>query len=67
MWDGTTMCHAFLGAGSAQPDTMVHVSVATEELEAPHSVGGDVHFCVFAEVLVSARSLVLEPGRESTR
>ena len=67
MWDGTRMCHAFLGAGSAQPDTMVHVSVATEELEAPHSVGGDVHFCVFAEVIVSARSLVLEPGRESTR
>ena len=38
-----------------------------EELEAPHSVGGDVHFYVFAEVLVSASSLVLEPGRESTR
>ena len=56
MWDGTTMCHVFLAAGSA-----------LEELEAPHSVGGDVHFYVFAEVLVSASSLVLEPGRESTR
>ena len=56
MWDGTTMCHAFLAAGSA-----------LEELEAPHSVGGDVHFCVFTGILVSARSLVLEPGRESTR
>ena len=56
MWDGTTMCHAFLAAGSA-----------LEELEAPHSGGGDVHSCVFAEVLVSASSLVFEPARESTR
>ena len=56
MWDGTTMCHAFLAAGSA-----------LEELEAPHSGGGDVHSRVFAEVLVSASSLVFEPARESTR
>ncbi len=64
MWDGTTMCHAFLAAGSGGHGA---VSVAIEELEAPHSGGGDVHSCVFAEVLVSASSLVLEPGRESTR
>jgi hypothetical protein len=54
MWDGTTMCSAFLAAGSA-----------LEELEVPHSGGGDVHSCVFAEVLVSASSLVFEPARES--
>ena len=67
MWDGTRMCHAFLAAGSARPDTVVHVFVATEELEAPHSGGGDVHSCVFAEVLVSASSLVFEPAREPAR
>ena len=33
MWDGTRTCDAFLAAGPARPDTVVHVSVETEHLD----------------------------------
>ena len=67
MWDGTRTCDAFLAAGPARPDTVVHVSVETEHLEAPLTGRGDAHACVFASTLVSARSFVLDPARGSTR
>ena len=54
------MCHAFLAAGPARPDTVVHVTVETEEVEAPLHGGGDAHACVFASTLVGAS--VVDPG-----
>jgi hypothetical protein len=41
--------------------------VETEELEAPLTGGGDAHSCVFAETLVSASSLILEPAVPPTK
>jgi hypothetical protein len=66
MWDGTRTCDAFLAAGPARPDTVVHVFVETEQLEAPLTGGGDAHACVFASTLVSASSFVLEPAGPPT-
>jgi hypothetical protein len=63
---GRESCHAFLAVGPARPDTVVHVLVETEELEAPLT-GGDAHSCVFAETLVSASSLNLEPAVPPTK
>jgi hypothetical protein len=53
-------CHAFLAVGPARPDTVVHVTVQNDEVEAPLSGGGKAHSCVFTETLVEATSLVLE-------
>jgi len=53
-------CQAFLAAGPARPDTVVHVTVQNEQVEAPLSGGGEAHSCVFTETLVEATSLVLE-------
>jgi hypothetical protein len=61
------VCHAFLAAGPARPDTVVHVTVETEEVEAPLTGGGDAQACVFASTLVAASSLVLEPAPTTTR
>ena len=60
--DETRVCHSFLAAGPARPDTVVHVTVETEEIEAPLTGGGDAHACVFASTLVGASSLILEPA-----
>ena len=54
--DETRVCHAFLAAGPARPDTVVHVTVETEEIEAPLHGWGDAHACVFASTLVGASS-----------
>jgi hypothetical protein len=58
--DEVRECHAFLAVGPARPDTVVHVAVQTEQVEAPMGPGGDAHACVFTETLVSAASLVLQ-------
>jgi hypothetical protein len=67
MWDGARTCEAFLAAGPARPDTVVHVIVETKQLEAPLTGGGDAHACVFASTLVSATSFVLKPAQTATR
>ena len=65
--DQTRVCHSFLAAGPARPDTVVHVTVETEEVEAPLTGGGDAHACVFASTLVGASSLILEPAPTTSR
>jgi hypothetical protein len=59
--DATRRCEAFLAAGPAQPDRVVHLFVETEEAEAPLHGGGDGHACVFVRSLLLATSSVLEP------
>lgn len=53
-------CQAFLAAGPARPDTVVHVAVQNEQVEAPMSGGGAAHSCVFTETLVEATALALQ-------
>jgi hypothetical protein len=53
-------CQAFLAAGPARPETVVHVTVQNEQVEAPLSNGGKAHSCIFTETLVSATSLALQ-------
>lgn len=65
--DDTRVCHAFLAAGPARPDTVVHVTVETEDVEAPLTGGGDAHACVFASTLVGASALILEPVPTTSR
>ena len=58
--DETRECQSFLAVGPAQPDRVVHVTVETEEIEAPLHGGGDAHACVF--VSTSRRRDVVGPG-----
>ena len=53
-------CQAFLAVGPSRPDTVLHVTVQSDEVEAPMSGTGKAHSCVFTETLVEAASLVLE-------
>ena len=57
----------FVAAGPARPDTVVHVTVETEEVEAPLTGGGDAHACVFASTLIGAGALILEPAPPTSR
>ena len=59
-------CHAFLAVGPSRPETVVHVFVQNEQVEAPMSGGGAAHSCRFAESLVEAASLVLEHPETAT-
>ena len=65
--DETRVCHSFLAAGPARPETVIHVTVETEEVEAPLHGGGDAHACVFASTLVGASALILEPAPPTSR
>ena len=65
--DETRVCHSFLAAGPARPETVIHVTVETEEVEAPLHGGGDAHACVFASTLVGASALILEPAPTTSR
>ena len=58
--DETRRCEAFLAAGPAQPDRVVHLRVETEEVEAPLHGGGDAHACVFIRSLLIATASVLQ-------
>jgi len=60
-------CQAFLAVGPAQPDRVVHLTVQTEEIEAPLQGGGDAHACVFVRSLLIATSSVLRRQAEATR
>jgi hypothetical protein len=65
--DQTRVCHSFLAVGPARPETVIHVTVETEEVEAPLHGGGDAHACVFASTLVGASALILEPAPPTSR
>jgi hypothetical protein len=60
-------CQVFLAVGPAQPDRVVHLTVQTEEIEAPLQGGGDAHACVFVRSLLIATSSVLRRQAEATR